>query len=70
MVGSKVSNIVNESEILTYRLTIANTGSETVNNITLQGQVPDGMVYVEEVSDEEASQMTDRGYIEYPDKRL
>ncbi len=69
VVGSKVSNTVNESEILTYRLTIANTGSETVNNITLQGQVPNGMVYVEEVSDEEASQMTDRGYIEYPDKK-
>ena len=69
VVGSKVSNTVSESEILTYRLTIANTGSETVNNITLQGQVPNGMVYVEEVSDEDASQMTDRGYIEYPDKK-
>ena len=69
VVGSEVSNSVKEGEVLTYRLNVSNTGSETVSNISLQGSVPDGMVYIKEVSDEEASQMTSRGYQEYPDQK-
>ena len=48
-VGKNEASSVKRGEILTYEIEIANTGSEDVSNVTATAEVPDGMVYVEEI---------------------
>lgn len=67
--GSEVES-AREGEILTYKMIAKNTGSVTVNNVSIKGMVPEGTVYVEEI--ETKHEMTDEevetGYKEYPEK--
>ncbi len=47
-VGNKEANKVREGEIVTYSITVANTGTEEAHNIEIFGKVPENTVFVKE----------------------
>lgn len=71
-VGSEETVEVKEGEIISYIMTVSNTGTEDITNVQLQGKVPENTVYVEknklnnEMSDEEEDY---KPFIEYQDKQ-
>lgn len=67
--GGKEVKEAREGEILTYKVTATNTGSEEVSSVSLKGRIPEGTVYVEEleITDEMTSEERETGYKEYVD---
>lgn len=49
LVGGKENTSVKEGELIEYKITVSNTGSEDISNVNITGNVPDGTVYTEEV---------------------
>ena len=50
LIGGKELEEAKEGEKIQYTITAKNSGSEKVENLTLVGSVPDGTVYIEEVT--------------------
>ena len=50
LVGGEENVPVKEGELIEYRITVSNTGSEDISNVNITGQVPEGTVYTEEVN--------------------
>ena len=46
LVGGEELNEVKEGEIISYTMTVSNTGTEDINNVQLVGKVPENTVYV------------------------
>lgn len=72
-VGNEEISEVKEGEIISYKITVSNTGTEDMTNVQLIGKVPENTVYVEknklgnEMSDEEEEYIP---FIEYEDKQI
>ena len=45
--GKEITSPVKNGEVITYRIQVANTGTEDINNITVIGKVPEGSTRVE-----------------------
>ena len=71
-VGSEETSEVKEGEIISYVMTVSNTGTEDITDIKLTGKVPENTVYVEknklsnDMSDEAAEYVP---FTEYKDKQ-
>lgn len=54
-----------QGEILKYEITVENTGTETAENVSISGMIPEGTIYIEPKED---YIYEDGYYNEYPDK--
>ena len=63
-VGPEEVTAVTKGELVKYELTITNTGSEDVTNVQMQGQVPEGTVYAEEVMPQQVEESNNGAFIE------
>ncbi len=68
-VGSEEVQTVNKGELVKYELKVKNTGSEDVANVHMQGQVPEGTVYAEEILPSEETDKNRGNFIEDENKK-
>lgn len=72
-VGGKETTEVKEGEIISYIMTVSNTGTEDITNLQLTGKVPENTVYIESngIRDDEMSDEEDvwEPFTEYDDKQ-
>ena len=64
--GQEITQNVKNGEVIQYRIEVSNTGSETINNVDIIGQVPEGTTMV--VPEENYEYTGTSYYEELPDK--